>query len=138
MIGWPKLQIFHGPRKFDKTRIGVKGDFRLTFQRRELPDAGAMQYSYETYGLPPYSAIGPTVRVAKPNDRYQPASYVFQAVALVGMPPTSVLQGQSVAQPLMDPTTATAFGLAAQAPPISPLAQFNQVQSGNSTLALTG
>jgi hypothetical protein len=137
MAWWPKLQIYHGPRDFRKEKIGVKGDYHITFQRRELPDAGAMQYSYETFGMPAYSPIGPTVRVHIPNDRYQPASYVFQAVALVGMPPiNSVLQGQSVAQPLMDPTTATALGLAAQNPPVSPLAQFNPVS--NNGLALTG
>lgn len=135
MAWWPKLQIYHGPREFRPEKIGKKGDFRITFQRRELPDAGAMQYSYETYGLPAYAPIGPTVRVKKPNDRYQPASYVFQAVALVGMPPTSVLQGQSVAQPLMDPTMAADLGLAAAAPPVSPLAQFNAV--ANNGLQLT-
>ncbi len=93
---------------------GIQGDYRLTWQKRELPDAGAMSYSFETYGLPAYARYGfGNINVTKPLQETFPASYVFQSVGMVGNPPAGILQGQFVTQPLMDPNAARAQGIIA-------------------------
>jgi hypothetical protein len=94
------------------TKLGTADHYRMTFEKKELPGAGAGQYAFETLGLPAYPAFGYSgAHVEKPLRETQPASYVFQSVGLVGNPPTSIVQGQFITQPLMDPTTAANIGL---------------------------
>lgn len=86
--------------------------YHLEWQRRQLPGAGAGQYSWETYGLPPYARFGfGNINVQQPLKETFPASYVFQAVGLVGNPPLSIVQGQFITQPLMDPDIAANLGV---------------------------
>jgi hypothetical protein len=94
------------------TVLGTKGHSHLTWERKELPGAGAGQYAYETYGLPPYARFGfGNINVQNPLKETFPASYAFQAVGIVGNPPTSMVQGQFITQPLMDPDTAANIGV---------------------------
>lgn len=84
----------------------------LTWERQILPDAGAGQYSWETYGLPPFGFYGRgNIHVERPLNATSPASYVFQSVGIVGIPPTSIFQGQMITQPLMDPNSAEQMGI---------------------------
>lgn len=95
-----------------KKTLGTVGHSHLTWERKELPGAGAQQYAWESYGLPPYARFGfGNINVQQPLRETYPASYVFQAVGVVGNPPTSIVQGQFVTQPLMDPTTAENIGV---------------------------
>lgn len=92
--------------------LGTRGHSHLTWEKKELPGAGAQQYAWETYGLPPYARFGfGNINVQNPLRETFPASYVFQAVGVVGNPPSSVVQGQFITQPLMDPDTAANIGV---------------------------
>lgn len=107
------FRINHERRKpRDELRLGTAGHSHLTWQKKELPGAGAGQYAYETYGLPPYAAYGfGNIHVTSPLKETFPASYVFQSVGIVGIPPSSMVQGQFVTQPLMDSNFATQAGI---------------------------
>lgn len=111
------FRIHHGKRG-DTSRQGDitrKGQgYHLTWEKRDLPDAGAGQYSWETLGLPPYAPYGfGNINVTNPLRETFPASYVFQAVGIVGNPPKSIVQGQFTTQPLMDPSNAVNNGIVA-------------------------
>jgi hypothetical protein len=103
----------HNTRRTGKQLVlGTRGHAHFTWEKKELPDAGAGQYAWETYGLPPYARFGfGNIQVQNPLRETFPASYVFQAVGIVGNPPTSMVQGQFVTQPLMDPDTAANIGV---------------------------
>jgi hypothetical protein len=102
----------HHKKRGKITTLGTQGHSRLTWERKELPGAGAGQYAWETYGLPPYARFGfGNINVQNPLRETFPASYVFQAVGIVGNPPSSILQGQFITQPLMDPDTAVNIGI---------------------------
>jgi len=104
--------IFHRRRKPHEVRKGVDGGSHLTWEKRELPGAGAGQYSWETFGLPPYARFGfGNITVQNPLRETFPASYTFQSVGIVGVPPQGLLQGQFTTQPLMDPASAQAAGI---------------------------
>ncbi|MDE2020002.1 MAG: hypothetical protein KGJ13_06690 [Patescibacteria group bacterium] len=105
--------IFHEKRTpKQKTKLGEADHYRFTFERKELPGAGAQQYAFETLGLPPYPTFGYSgSHVTNPLRETFPASYVFQAVGIVGNPPLSIVQGQIITQPLMDPTQAVNQGV---------------------------
>lgn len=104
------FRVHHKKRK--PVRMGMHDGYHLTWERKELPGAGAGQYAWETYGLPPYARFGfGNINVQNPLKETFPASYVFQAVGLVGNPPSSIVQGQFITQPLMDPNTSEALGL---------------------------
>lgn len=105
--------VFHKPRtKKQLTVLGEKDHYRLTWEKKQLPDAGAGQYAWETYGLPPYARFGfGNINVQNPLKETFPASYVFQAVGIVGNPPSSIVQGQFITQPLMDPDQAANIGI---------------------------
>lgn len=93
-------------------KLGTSGHSRLTWEKKELPGAGAGQYAWETYGLPPYPTFGYSgSHVTNPFRATSPASYVFQSVGVVGNPPVSLSQGQFITQPLMDPDTAANIGV---------------------------
>lgn len=105
------FQIHHRKRSPAKS-IG-KG-YHLHWERKALPGAGAGQYAWETYGLPPYARFGfGNIHVTNPLRETSPASYAFQAVGIVGNPPSSLVQGQFVTQPLMDPSVAANIGIVA-------------------------
>jgi hypothetical protein len=105
------FRMHHKPRT-TKQRLGTDDDYKLTWERRILPGAGAGQYAWETYGLPPYAVFGfGNINVTNPLRETSPASYVFQSVGIVGLPPKSVLQGQFTTQPLLDPGTAANLGI---------------------------
>lgn len=100
------------PKRGQVTKLGTRGHSKLTWERKELPGAGAGQYAWETFGLPPYPAYGRgNIQVQNPLRETFPASYHLQAVAIVGNPPKSIVQGQFVTQPLMDPSTAANVGV---------------------------
>jgi hypothetical protein len=100
----------------DHTRDGtvktVGKGYHLHWQKRDLPGAGAGQYAYESLGLPPYAVFGfGNINVQNPLRETFPASYVFQSVGIVGNPPSSIVQGQIITQPLMDPSFAQNIGI---------------------------
>jgi len=93
-------------------KLGTSGHSKLTWERKELPGAGAGQYAWETYGLPAYPVFGYSgAHVQNPLRETFPASYVFQSVGIVGVPPVSISQGQFITQPLMDPDLAANVGI---------------------------
>lgn len=105
------FRVFHRKRTH-KEVLGTAHNSHLTWEKQELPGAGAGQYSWETYGLPPYARFGfGNINVQKPLRETFPASYVFQSVGVVGLPAAGQLQGQFVTQPLMDPDTAANIGI---------------------------
>jgi hypothetical protein len=96
----------------DELKLGTRGHSKLTWEKKELPGAGAGQYAWETYGLPPYPVFGYSgAHVENPLSETFPASYVFQSVGIVGVPPVSIVQGQFITQPLMDPSSAASIGI---------------------------
>jgi hypothetical protein len=105
------FRMYHKPRS-TKVKLGVKHDYHLTWEKKELPGAGAQQYAWETLGLPPYAQFGfGNINVTNPLRETFPASYVFQGVGIVGNPPKSIVQGQFITQPLLDPGTAETLGI---------------------------
>lgn len=106
------FRIHHKERPVTKLGGGPGENYYLTWEKTELPGAGAGQYAFETYGLPPYAPYGfGNINVQNPLKETFPASYVFQSVGVVGNPPSSMVQGQFITQPLMDPDTAANFGV---------------------------
>jgi hypothetical protein len=106
------FRILHKKRTGKQLVLGTKGHSHLTWEKKELPGAGAGQYAWETLGLPPYARFGfGNINVQNPLKETFPASYVFQAVGIVGNPPSSIVQGQFITQPLMDPDTAANIGI---------------------------
>jgi len=107
------LRIFHRKRTAtEKKRLGVNDGYHLTWEKKPLPGMGAMQYAWETYGLPPYARFGfGNIWVQNPLRETFPASYTFQNVGVVGIPPAGQFQGQFTTQPLMDPTSAELAGI---------------------------
>lgn len=86
---------------------------RLTWVRRELPNAGAGQYAFETYGTPVYDFVngnGATF-IRRPLRETQPAMWANFTVPVVPNPPMNTFQGQIATQPLIDPNSAQALGL---------------------------
>jgi hypothetical protein len=128
------FQIFHKKRTAaHKLRSATPGHI-LTLERQELPGSGAQQYSWETYGLPVYPVFGRgNIPVTNPLRETFPGSYALQAVGIVGVPPTGILQGQFTTQPLMNPNDATAFGVV-QSGQI-PAGAYNIIPPSNPTLA---
>lgn len=123
------FEIFHTPRTAkQKLRAATAGHI-LTFERKELPDAGAGQYAWETFGLPVYPVFGRgNINVTNPIQETSPFSYAYHAVGIVGVPPTGILQGQFTTQPLMNTNTAEAVGVTAPIG-LSPGA-YNQIPNG--------
>jgi len=108
--------------------------FGLTWERRELPGAGAQQYAFETYAVPRYPVYGNSGgNVQRPLRETSPGSYQLQTAVLVGNPPSGVFQGQIITQPLMDPNTSLALGIT-QAGSVTPGA-YNTLPAQGPTLA---
>lgn len=101
-------------REKKETKIGKHSHYQVTWERKELPGAGAGQYSYETYGQPITPTYGRgNINVTNPLRETSPGHYVYQSVGIVGSPPQGVLQGQFITQPLLDPNAAAAYGIVA-------------------------
>lgn len=92
------------PKKQTITEGGSRksGWFHMFWERQPMPDPGAMNYSYESLGLAPFTPIGAGVTTRQPmmpiGERPQP--YYQKAVILNGIPTTS---GTMVLSPLFDP-----------------------------------
>lgn len=111
------FDIWHRARTLkEKVFGGAAAGGRLTWERKELPDAGAGQYAFETYGTPVYDfALGNGATfVRHPLVETQPALWVNAAYPILSNPPDNVFQGQFATQPLMDPNTAVALGVTVQ------------------------
>jgi hypothetical protein len=106
------FQLFHRKQSAVE-KLGRSGHSRLTFEKKDLPGAGAGQYAWETYGQPVTTWGTGNIYVTNPLRETFPAAYVFQAVPTVGIPPKGILQGQFTTQPLMDPNQAMALGVVA-------------------------
>ena len=85
----------------------------IAFVYKKLPDAGAEQYAYETYGTPIYDfALGNGATfVRRPLRETFPALWANFTSPVVANPPLNTFQGQFATQPLLDPNTAVALGL---------------------------
>jgi hypothetical protein len=110
------IQLFHRKRSKQQVLAGIRPTaqqpWKLTFEFKPLPGAGAEQYAFETLELPPYPVMGNSAgSVKKPLRETSPASYQLQTAVLIGNPPSGTFQGQFVTQPLMDPNTAIALGI---------------------------
>jgi hypothetical protein len=108
----------------------------LTWEHKPLPGQGAMQYSWETYGLPGVARFGfGNINVTNPLRETSPFGIAMQTVPQVGGPYAGAFQGQFVTQPLMDPNNAAALGIVT---PNSQPAPPNAVQYGGGVLPLSG
>lgn len=108
------LEIWHEARKAKDLVVGgAAAGGRLIWQRKTLPDAGAGQYAFETYGTPLYDfALGNGATfIRHPFVETQPAMWAGFTAPVLGNPPQNIYQGQFATQPLMDPNTAVANGL---------------------------
>jgi hypothetical protein len=104
--------LFHSKRSHADVRIGANV-FKLLWERKTLPDAGAMQYAFETYGTPVYDFVlgnGATF-IRRPLVETQPALQVVFAAPIISNPPINTFQGQFATQPLMNPNDAQALGI---------------------------
>jgi hypothetical protein len=102
------LNIFHRGKRHEIVAVGKKALGQLVWQRRTLPDAGAQQYAFETYGTPVYDfALGNGATfIRRPLVETQPAQWAQYAWPILSNPPINTFQGQIVTQPLINPNTA--------------------------------
>lgn len=121
------LSIFHKRRKPREIDTGITGG-HLVWERRELPGAGAGQYSFETYGTPVYDfALGNGATfIRRPFRETSPFGWAKFTAPVLPNPPSNIFQGQWATQPLVDPNTAVALNLTVDGA-ISPDA-YNTVQ----------
>jgi hypothetical protein len=108
------FKIFHsGSKKRDVVAIGAKALGALVWRHTRLPDAGAEQYAFETYGTPLYDfALGNGATfIRRPLVETQPAQWASYAWPILANPPINTYQGQIATQPLMNPNTAEALSL---------------------------
>jgi len=101
------------------------GTYHAVWERKRMPDPGAQNYAWETYGLPPFTPIGTGIPTQQPLIATSEQVYTMQAVSLVGMPTVS---GQILGQPLFDPNVPGGYA-SGMAHMISPLASLNIVAS---------
>lgn len=111
------FQIFHRnrtPKEVIASAKNVRNS--LVWVRKELPDAGAMQYAFETYGTPVYDfALGNGATfVRRPLRATSPGSWSGFAAPVLANPPLNTFQGQIATQPLMNPATAQSLGITQQ------------------------
>lgn len=130
------FQIFHqkrGPKKVVKSAASSGGV--LLWVRKKLPDAGAGQYAFETYGTPIYDfALGNGATfIRRPFNETFPASWANFTSPVVANPPLNIFQGQLATQPLMDPNTAMALGVTV--PGALPADTYNIINPNAPTIA---
>lgn len=124
--------IFERKRKRVEIVPPAPGAF-FTFERRELPNAGANQYALETFGLPVTTISNGNILVENPYKATFPSSYAVQAVGVVGIPPSGILQGQFTTQPLMNPNQAESIGVVS--PNVIPPGAYNVLPTGAPVIA---
>jgi len=130
------MNILHRARRAHEViRSAFVGGGQLTWERKELPNAGAMQYAFETYGTPRYDFVignGATF-IRRPLRETQPAMWANFTAPVLANPPLNTFQGQFATQPLVDPNTAQALGLtvAGAIPP----GAYNMIPAQGPTLA---
>lgn len=107
------FQLWHKGKKHKVVAIGAKALGQLVWRRTVLPDAGAEQYAFETYGTPLYDfALGNGATfIRRPLLETQPAQWATFTAPILANPPLNTFQGQFVTQPLMNPNTALAYGV---------------------------
>lgn len=82
---------FEDKPHLDPEKLGFKTSFSepfsIQYERRAMPDFGALEYAYTGLAEPFYPALGTGVPFGrKPIDPYQPAqAYQFQGVPTVGL-----------------------------------------------------
>jgi hypothetical protein len=110
------FQIWHRKRKHEEILGGLAAGGMLVWERKKLPDAGAGQYAFETYGTPVYDfALGNGATfIRHPLVATQPALWANYTAPILSNPPSNIFQGQFATQPLMDPNTAVALGVTVQ------------------------
>jgi hypothetical protein len=84
---------------------GFGAPFHQVFSWHPLPEAGAMQYSYDTLCLPKYSPIGNGPGNAREFQTISSSMQPLHGVHLTAIGSPGVLTGQFVAQPLHDITS---------------------------------
>lgn len=104
-----ELHTFPGNQKpnwWRKNKVPETADrftdqFRLAWEKKNLPDPGTGVYAYETFGLPQFPVAGPSIRIREPLKTYQaPSYYGTQLVPLSGIP---TVAGQIISSPLYNP-----------------------------------
>lgn len=107
------FDIWHRNRTHKEVRSAAVAGGKLTWVRKELPNAGAGQYAFETYGTPVYDfALGNGATfVRRPFRPTAPAQWANFTAPVISNPPINTFQGQFATQPLVDPNSATALGL---------------------------
>jgi len=108
------FQIFHKAKRHKEVVVGASQEpGAFVWQRRRLPDAGAEQYAFETYGTPIYDfALGNGATfIRHPFVETQPARWANYSAPVLSNPPLNTFQGQFATQPLMNPNTAVALGV---------------------------
>lgn len=121
----------HGADLIRKTKNNAP--YPLVWQRKELPDAGAGQYAFETYGTPTYDfALGNGATfIRKPLRATSPAQW--QKFTWPILLPSNNYQGQFATQPLMDPNSAIAAGF--MSPGNVPPDAYNQIPPSGLVIA---
>ncbi len=130
------FSIWHSKRGPKHVVKGAKSSGGiLTWVRKKLPDAGAGQYAFETYGTPIYDfALGNGATfVRRPLRETFPALWANYTSPIIANPPLNVFQGQFATQPLMDPNTALALGLTTEG--AIPPDTYNLLQPAGPTIA---
>lgn len=107
------LSIFHRKRTNAEVKAGAAAGGTLLWVRKKLPDAGAEQYAFETYGTPVYDfALGNGATfVRRPLVETQPALFQNYTAPILANPPLNTYQGQFATQPLINPNDAIAAGI---------------------------
>jgi len=130
------FEIWHQRRKARDVIIGGAAAVgRLVWQRKVLPDAGAEQYAFETYGTPIYDfALGNGATfIRHPFVETQPARWVNYSAPILSNPPLNTFQGQFATQPLMNPNTAVALGVTVEG--AIPPDTYNLIPANGPTIA---
>lgn len=129
------LRLFHTkghPKKVVK--FFQRGEpLPLVWIRKKLPDEGAMQYAFETYGTPTYDrAKGDAcTHVRRPLNETFPALWVNNQWPVLTA--SNIFQGQIATQPLLDPNSAVAIG--AMTPDVVPPEAYNIIPATGPVLA---
>lgn len=101
-------------RASEKGLVGSSGfgaHYQRVWERKELPQAGAQQWAWETLALPLYSVIGWGQPVRSPLRAVDPSQFQKKGITLTTIGNPGILAGQMVSQPLLSESDATAFGL---------------------------
>ena len=102
----------HSPTPHTAGEEGFGAALHIAFEKRFLPEAGALQYAYETLALPMYSPSGPSVvNKAEILAVGSPILYQTQAIGIESLAYNGYLSGQFTSEPLIDLSAAIESGL---------------------------